>query len=156
MRRVRTLRIVFGVVILLLAAEMIFSGITRKGLARMDDRRLEIHHRQSAARRRAAGRGRSCLAGGVFYLAQFHAAKVDFQTFTEESASLRRVGGIFHSALALHSGAIIQFGLLLLIATPVARVVFAAIGFYLERDRMYTMVSLIVLAVLIFSLMHAT
>ena len=60
------------------------------------------------------------------------------------------------SAFHLHSRGVIQLGLLLLIATPVARVVFAVIGFHLERDRMYTIVSLIVLAVLVFSLLHAT
>ena len=59
------------------------------------------------------------------------------------------------SAFHLQSRGMIQLGLLLLIATPVARVVFAVIGFYLERDRMYTIVSLIVLAVLVFSLMRA-
>ena len=50
----------------------------------------------------------------------------------------------------------IQLGLLLLIATPVARVAMAVIGFHLERDRLYEVVSLIVLAVLAFSLMHAS
>lgn len=121
----------------------------------MDDRRLEILI-GNLLRAGVLLAAAVVFAGGVFYLAQFHAAKVNFHTFTEESANLRRVVGIFHSAVALQSRAIIQLGLLLLIATPVARVVFAAIGFYMERDRMYTVVSLIVLAVLIFSLMHAT
>ena len=48
----------------------------------------------------------------------------------------------------------VQLGLLLLIATPIARVVLAAVGFAFERDRMYVVVSLIVLAVLLFSLLH--
>lgn len=96
------------------------------------------------------------FAGGVVYLARFHAAKVDFHTFTEENASLRTVGGILVSAFHLHGRGIIQLGLLLLIATPVARVAFAMVGFHLERDRMYTIVSAIVLAVLLASLLHAT
>ena len=47
---------------------------------------------------------------------------------------------------------IIQFGLLLLIATPVMRVAFTVISFMIQRDRVYVGVTLIVLAVLLFSL----
>jgi uncharacterized membrane protein len=52
--------------------------------------------------------------------------------------------------------AVIQVGVLLLIATPVARVVFAVIGFALERDRLYVAVSLAVLAVLAASLIYSS
>ena len=51
-----------------------------------------------------------------------------------------------------HGQAIIQFGLLLLIATPVARVAFSAVGFAIERDSMYVVITLIVLAILLYSL----
>jgi uncharacterized membrane protein len=50
---------------------------------------------------------------------------------------------------------LIQLGLLLLIATPVARVAVAIVGFALERDRLYTVISLIVLLILLASLIHA-
>ena len=46
-------------------------------------------------------------------------------------------------------------GLLLLIATPVARVIFSAIVFAMEGDRMYLLFTLIVLAVLLYSLFGA-
>jgi len=121
----------------------------------MDDRRLEILI-GNLLRAGVLLAAAVVFAGGVFYLAQNHAAKVDFHSFTEESASLRTVGGIFRSAAHLRSRGLIQLGLLLLIATPVARVAFAVIGFHLERDRLYTVVSLIVLAVLTISLLHAT
>lgn len=120
----------------------------------MDDRDLEIKM-GTLLRAGVLLAAALVFAGGVLYLAQYHSAKVDFHTFSEESASLRNIGGIFVSAFHLQSRGLIQLGLLLLIATPVARVVFAVIGFYLERDRMYTIVSLIVLAVLVFSLMRA-
>ena len=96
------------------------------------------------------------LAGGALYLVQNHSARVDYHAFQMEGDELRTLPGIVRSAAHLHSEGLIQFGLLLLIATPVARVAFAAVGFYLERDRMYTIVSLIVLAVLVFSLLHAS
>jgi uncharacterized membrane protein len=46
----------------------------------------------------------------------------------------------------------VQLGLVLLIATPVARVAMSLVAFILQRDRVYVVVTLIVLAVLIFSL----
>lgn len=96
------------------------------------------------------------LAGAGLYLVKHHAEKVSFHTFATERADLRTLPGIVKSAAHLQSEGLIQFGLLLLIATPVARVILAVVGFYLERDRLYALVSLIVLAVLAFSLMRAS
>jgi uncharacterized membrane protein len=48
---------------------------------------------------------------------------------------------------------LIQLGLLLLIATPIARVAFSIVGFAIERDRLYVVFTLIVLAILLFSLL---
>ena len=94
--------------------------------------------------------------GGAAYLAQHHSERVSYKVFQSESAEMRSVPGIWHSALHFHSEGLIQLGLLILIATPVARVALAAIGFYLERDRLYVGVSLFVLAVLVYSMMHAS
>jgi uncharacterized membrane protein len=95
------------------------------------------------------------LAGGVFYLAQHHLDRISFRTFGLEGVDLRTLAGIVKSAGHLQSEGLIQFGLLLLIATPVARVALAAVGFALERDRLYAAVSVLVLVILVFSLMHA-
>ena len=56
-------------------------------------------------------------------------------------------------ALHLSGGAIIQLGLLILIATPVARVAFSAVAFAIERDYLYVWITLFVLAVLLYSLL---
>jgi uncharacterized membrane protein len=45
--------------------------------------------------------------------------------------------------------AICQLGLLVLLATPVARVASSVVGFALERDRLYTAITLAVLAILL-------
>jgi len=55
--------------------------------------------------------------------------------------------------LALHGRGIIQLGLLFLIATPVARVAFAAFAFSIERDWLYVAISTFVLLVLLYSLL---
>ncbi len=96
------------------------------------------------------------LAGGVLYLVQSHAGRVDYRAFAPGSPDLRTLSGIVLSAFHFQSLGLIQLGLLLLIATPVARVALAVVGFALERDRLYTVVSLIVLLILAFSLTHAT
>jgi|SRR5579859_723122 len=93
--------------------------------------------------------------GGALYLVRHYVDTVNYRVFQGENPDLRSIAGIWASALHLHSDAIIQLGLLLLIATPIARVALAAVGFYLEKDRLYVVVSLTVLAILIFSIMHA-
>jgi uncharacterized membrane protein len=52
----------------------------------------------------------------------------------------------------LHSRGLMQLGLLVLVATPVARVAFAVFAFARQRDHVYLTVSMIVLAVLVYSL----
>ena len=96
------------------------------------------------------------LAGGVLYLAQHRHDPIHYRTFVAGPRNLRTVAGIVRTAAQLNSEGIIQLGLLLLIATPVARVAMAVAGFGLERDRLYVVVSLIVLGVLLVSLVHAT
>ena len=54
-------------------------------------------------------------------------------------------------ALAGSGAAIVQFGVVVLIATPVLRVAFTLVAFLHERDRLYTGVTALVLAILLFS-----
>src|SRR5437016_1140914 len=95
------------------------------------------------------------LIGGAVFLAQHHSDRVGYATFHLERSSLRTLSGIFRSAMQLRADAVIQLGLILLIATPIARVALAALGFYLEGDRLYFGISLTVLAILLFSVMRA-
>lgn len=92
------------------------------------------------------------LVGGVLYLVQHASAHSDYHQFHGTPSQLRSVKGIVRDAAHGDSQAIIQLGLLLLVLTPIARVIFSAIGFMEERDHMYVVITLIVLAVLIFSL----
>jgi uncharacterized membrane protein len=92
------------------------------------------------------------LAGGIHYLAQSGAVRPDYKVFHGEPSGLRYPREIIHEAIELDARGLIQLGLLLLIATPVARVVFSVIGFTLEKDWMYVGITLIVLALLLYSL----
>ena len=90
------------------------------------------------------------LAGGIFYLRAHRSETPDYRVFTREPQALGHFSGILHGIAAGEPAAIIQVAVLLLIATPVARVVFALIAFAIERDRLYVIVSTIVLAVLLY------
>jgi uncharacterized membrane protein len=91
--------------------------------------------------------------GGMIYLARHGRAVASYRNFQGELSPLRNLTGIVHSALQLSGRGIIQLGLLLLIATPVARVIFSAIAFALERDYLYVAFTLTVLAILAYSLL---
>lgn len=53
--------------------------------------------------------------------------------------------------VGLHPQAFITLGLLLLIATPVMRVAVSVVAFAIEHDRLYVVITLVVLAILITS-----
>jgi uncharacterized membrane protein len=92
------------------------------------------------------------LAGGVWHVAQAGTGAPDLRVFRGEPAELRSVVGVLRGVRAGHSASLIQLGLLLLIATPVARVALAAAAFATQRDWTYVVISLIVLVVLAASL----
>jgi len=92
------------------------------------------------------------FASGIPYLIWHGSAKPDYHIFRSEPNHLRHISGIIKASTALDPAAIIQLGILILIATPVARVAFSVFAFAAERDWMYVIVTLIVLALLLFSL----
>jgi uncharacterized membrane protein len=89
------------------------------------------------------------LAGGVWYLAVSGPSVPDYHQF---QPSVRHIRAL--AALPAPE-AVILAGLLILIATPVARVAFSLIAFALERDRTYVVCTLIVLAILLYSIGNA-
>jgi len=93
--------------------------------------------------------------GGSIYLTRHYSQHADYRTFHGELPDFTSIRGILHSAYGLHGQGFIQLGLLLLIATPVARVAFSIWGFAEEHDRMYVIFTVIVLAVLLYSLLGA-
>jgi len=90
--------------------------------------------------------------GGILYLGRYGSLSPHYNVFHGEPADLSSVSGIMKSVLSFHTRALIQLGVLLLIATPIARVAFSIIAFVLQRDRTYIFVTLIVLGVLFYSL----
>jgi uncharacterized membrane protein len=93
------------------------------------------------------------LAGGMLYLAQNHGPRPDYRHFRGEPLRLTTLGGVLHGVASGDARSIIMLGLLLLVATPVARVVMCVVGFAFERDKLYVVVSSVVLVILLYSLM---
>jgi len=91
------------------------------------------------------------LVGGVLYLV-LHPVVPDYRHFRGEPEEYRTLRGICADALAMRGRGWIQMGLLVLIATPVARVVFSVGAFLRQRDWTYVVVTLIVLGLLCYSL----
>jgi uncharacterized membrane protein len=92
------------------------------------------------------------LIGGIDYLAAFWNMTPHNRTFHGEPVGLRNPLAILRGAADLDPRGIIQLGLLLLIATPVARVFFTVVVFSRQRDWTYVVITLIVLSLLLFSL----
>ena len=94
------------------------------------------------------------FVGGVLYLLHAGGPRPDYSHFHGVAQHLRTPSGIWHGVVHGDAESVIQLGLLILIATPVMRVIFAGVGFLMERDQLYFWVSAAVLAVLLYSLWH--
>ena len=90
--------------------------------------------------------------GGILFIYRHGHSIPDYSTFKGTPGFISSPKGVFEGVLHLKGQAIIQFGIALLIATPVLRVIFAAIGFVLEKDYLYTLISLIVLLIITVSM----
>jgi uncharacterized membrane protein len=86
------------------------------------------------------------LASGIWYLAVSGQSKPDYHIFQPVARGLHLL------SVLPKPEALILIGLLLLIATPVARVVFAIVAFALEGDRLYVGFTVIVLVILLYSI----
>lgn len=92
------------------------------------------------------------LVGGVMLLLQHGSTPASFAVFQGEPAHLRSLSAIVSGAFSGGATSVVQLGLLLLIATPVARVAFTLVAFAIQRDRLYVLVTTIVLALLLYGL----
>lgn len=94
------------------------------------------------------------IFGGIIYLYQHKGVMVDYSPVPTGMSFgvaeyLRELNTIFPRMLDFDGAAIIQFGVLVLIATPVIRVAFSAFSFLVEKDYLYVVITLIVLAIIL-------
>lgn len=91
------------------------------------------------------------LIGGLIYLIGYEDFKVDYSEFVPD-AHYATLEAIVVGLKVMDGKAIIQFGTILLIFTPITRVVFSVFSFLIERDYLYVLIGLFVLGVILFSL----
>jgi len=92
------------------------------------------------------------FVGAVIYLVVYHSDIVDYHKFDPLKTKYSSISAIFQGVSELDSKAIIQLGTLLLIFTPVTRVVFSIFSFLIERDYLYVLIGLFVLCIILISL----
>ena len=90
--------------------------------------------------------------GGAYFLYRSGLDPVEHHQFIGQPVEDRLVVRILAGFIHLRPRSIIQVGILCLIATPIVRVAYSLVGFALERDRTYVIITAIVLAILLSSL----
>lgn len=94
------------------------------------------------------------IVGGILLLADNSSQLADYSSFHGARMEFRSLDGIFNGVLALKGDAIIQLGAVILMATPIARVLFSLFAFAVERDYLYVVITLIVLSIIFYSMLH--
>jgi len=90
------------------------------------------------------------FVGGALYLYR-HGESVPNYTKFNGVPSFVQLNGIITGILNLRGRSIIQAGIILLIATPIVRIIFSTISFVLEKDYLYIGISSLVLLIIILS-----
>jgi uncharacterized membrane protein len=93
------------------------------------------------------------FVGGCLYMWQAHGVTADYHHFHGIASPADRIPPLL-AAGRPDSRGIIRLGILLLIATPIMRVAYCVFGFAAQRDKLYIVVSSIVLFVLLYSFFH--
>lgn len=94
-----------------------------------------------------------CLVGGVLYIMRYGGTKADFSTFEGAPPMYRSLSGIWMGLKALEPLAIVQTGVVVLLATPVLRVLFSIFAFLFERDYLYVVITCIVFAIILLNML---
>ncbi|GEP91092.1 Uncharacterized membrane protein [Chitinophaga terrae (ex Kim and Jung 2007)] len=91
--------------------------------------------------------------GGVIYLVRHGHENPSYRTFTGVREGLNHLPGIWQGVLENRGMNIIQLGIVLLIATPIIRIVFSVIAFFIEKDYLYVFITLLVLGIITYSML---
>jgi uncharacterized membrane protein len=91
------------------------------------------------------------LSGWMLYLWQAHGVEPDYHHFHGVPSPADRLTPVFEGIRHFDSRSIIRLGILLLIATPIVRVAFCVYSFAAQKDKIYVLISSVVLTVLLYS-----
>jgi uncharacterized membrane protein len=91
------------------------------------------------------------LVGGIVYLIRHGHELPAFGSFKGEPDKMKDLSPMWKAILHGEGRPLIALGLLLLILTPIARIVFSVAGYLLEKDYLYVSITLFVLAVILWN-----
>jgi uncharacterized membrane protein len=91
------------------------------------------------------------LVGWTLYLWQAHGVEPNYRNFHGVPSPADRLTPVFEGIRHLDSRSIIRLGILLLIATPIMRVAYCIYSFAIQKDKVYVLISSVVLTVLLYS-----
>ena|ERR1700730_1111575 len=91
------------------------------------------------------------VAGGIVYLIRHGRETPAFGTFRGEPDKMKDPTQMLKAIFRGEGRPLIAFGLLLLILTPIARILFSVAGYLMEKDYLYVVITLFVLAVILWN-----
>ncbi|GAA0560089.1 DUF1634 domain-containing protein [Chitinophaga japonensis] len=92
------------------------------------------------------------MLGGVIYLFRHGQEAPEYHAFAGPNDRWDNLPAILRGMWHGHGMEIIQLGVVMLIATPIARIVFSVLAFFIEKDYLYVGITLVVLGVIMFSM----
>jgi uncharacterized membrane protein len=95
------------------------------------------------------------LFGGVLYMWRHGSTPVHYRIFRGEPSDLRSLAGIWKDFEEGSGRGAIQFGLMLLVGIQVIRVALTGVLFLLNRDKVFVVITFLVLAMLSYALFFA-
>ncbi|HXB91870.1 MAG TPA: DUF1634 domain-containing protein [Puia sp.] len=90
-------------------------------------------------------------AGGVVYLYRHGTEPPLYRQFKGEPSKMRELRPLWEAVLRGEGRPLIQLGLLILVATPIARILFSIFGYLVEKDYLYVVITLVVLTVILWN-----
>ena len=95
------------------------------------------------------------LLGGALFLWRHGSAPVHYRVFRGEPSDLKTLEGIWGDAKVGSGRGIIQLGLMLLVGVQVVRVALTGALFLLNKDRVFVVITFLVLGLLAYALFFA-
>jgi uncharacterized membrane protein len=89
------------------------------------------------------------FAGGLVYLIRHGGQLPQYHEFRGEPDKMKKPVLMWEAIRRGEGRPLIQLGLLILVATPIARIAFSFVGYLLEKDYLYAVLTVIVLLVIL-------
>jgi uncharacterized membrane protein len=90
-------------------------------------------------------------AGGIIYLYRHGTQAPLYRQFKGEPSKMKEIKPLWQAVLRGEGRPLIQLGLMVLVATPIARILFSVFGYLLEKDYLYTVITMVVLLVILWN-----